>query len=131
MCSKGYCSRPVCMCVCVCVCVYVCVCVCPLISAISHIGITLQRCQRIHSNTAIVFNFADFPKNASFKNYGVICLPRAVPVSKSLFPQEISFYASVKPIATFSLLRQRACRRQRAIRWHRLIKRDRYMDHEH
>ena len=26
-----------------------------------------------------------------------------------LFPPKISFYASVKPIVTFSLLRQRAC----------------------
>ena len=28
-----------------------------------------------------VLNFADFPKNASFKRYGVICLPRAAPAS--------------------------------------------------
>ena len=81
--------------------VHMCVCVCvwPLITAASHIGITKQRYQRVHSNTAIVFNFADFPKNASFKSYGVICLPRAA--SASFFPDEISFYASVKPIATF------------------------------
>ena len=73
------------VCVCMCVCVYVCVCVCvyvgPLITAASHIGITKQRYQRVHSNTAIVLNFADFPKNASFKSYGVICLPRAAPAS--------------------------------------------------
>ena len=25
--------------------------------------------------------FADFPKNASFKSYGVICLPRVAPAS--------------------------------------------------
>ena len=81
---------------------YVCV---SLISAASHIGITKQRYQRIHSNTAIVLNFADFPKNASFKSYGVICLPRAAPASYSFPPHEISFYASVKPIATFSLCR--------------------------
>ena len=61
--SEGYCSCPV----------YVC----PLISAASHVGITKQRYQRIHRNTGIVLNFADFPKNASFKSYGVICLPRA------------------------------------------------------
>ena len=60
-----------------CVCVCVCVCVCPLISAASHIGITQQRYQQVHSNTAIVLNFYDFPKNASFRSYGVICLPRA------------------------------------------------------
>ena len=122
-----------CVCVCACVraCVRACVCVCPLISAASLIGITQQRYQRVHSNTAFVLNFADFPKNASFKSYGVICLPRIAPASKSFSPQEISFYASVKPIATFSLLRQRACGRQRAIRWHRLVKRHRYTDHEY
>ena len=60
------------------VCVYVCVL--PLITAASHIGITKQRYQRVH-NTAIVLNFVDFPKNASFKSYGVICLPRAAPAS--------------------------------------------------
>ena len=81
--SEGYSSCRVCMCVCVCVyvCVYVCVCVWSLITAASHIRITQQRYQRVHSNTAIVLNFADFPKNASFKSYGVICLPRAAPAS--------------------------------------------------
>ena len=61
----------VCVCTCMCVCVYVCVCMCvcmcvcvTLITAASHIGITKQRYQRVHSNTAIVLNFADFPKNA-------------------------------------------------------------------
>ena len=71
--SEGYCSCPVCMYVCM----YVCMCVCPLIPAASHIGITKERYQRILRNAAIVLNFADFPKNASFKSYGVICLPRA------------------------------------------------------
>ena len=85
----------------VCVCVYVCMCVCPLITAASHIGITKQGYQRIHRNTGIVLNFADFPKNASFKSYGVICLPRADPASYSFFHHEISFYASVKPILRF------------------------------
>ena len=69
--SEGYCSCPVCM--------YVCVC--PLIPAASHIGITKERYQRILRNTGIVLNFADFPKNASFKSYGVICLSRAAPAS--------------------------------------------------
>ena len=71
--SEGYCSCPVCMYVCV----YVCVYMCPLISAASHIGITEERYQQVHSNTGIIFNLADFPKNASFKSYGVICLPQA------------------------------------------------------
>ena len=59
------------------VCTYVCMCVCSLIPAASHIGITKERYQRILRNTGIVLNFADFPKNASFKSYGVICLPGA------------------------------------------------------
>ena len=73
--SEGYCNCPVCM--------YVCVYVCPLIPAASHIGITKERYQRILRNTGIVLNFADFPKNASFKSYGVIILylPRAAPAS--------------------------------------------------
>ena len=81
--SEGYCSCPVCtyvrMYVCMYVCMCVCMCVCPLIPAASHIGITKERYQRILRNTEIVLNFADFPKNASFKSYGVICLPRAAP----------------------------------------------------
>ena len=103
-------------------CVCMCVCVSTHICRLTHWNHTTERYQRVHSNTAIVLNFADFLKNASFKCYGVICLPRVAPASKSFFPQEISFYFSVKPIATFSLLRQRACGRQRAIRWHRLVK---------
>ena len=69
------------LCVCMYVCMYVCVYVCPLISTASHIGITKERYQRVHSNTGIVLNFADFPKNPLFKRYGVICLPRAAPAS--------------------------------------------------
>ena len=61
--------------------VCMCVCVCPLVTAASHIGITKQKYQRVHSNTAIVLNFSDFPKNAPFKSYGGICIPRAVPAS--------------------------------------------------
>ena len=64
-----------------CICMDVCMCVCPLIPAASHIGITKESYQRILRNTGIVLNFADFPKNASFKSYGIICLPRAAPAS--------------------------------------------------
>ena len=71
--SEGYCSCPVCMYVCVYVCMYVCVYVC--------MCVTKERYQRILRNTGIVLNFADFPKNASFKSYSVICLPRAAPSS--------------------------------------------------
>ena len=52
-----------------CVCMYVCSYVCLLIPAASHIGITKERHQRILRNTGIVLNFADFPKNSSFKSY--------------------------------------------------------------
>ena len=65
-----------------------CVCVCV------HIGITKERYQQIHRNTGIIFNFAYFPKNALFKSYGVICLPRAALASLRCFFREISFYAS-------------------------------------
>ena len=43
-------------------CMCVCVHVCPLISTASHIGITKERYQQVHSNTGIVLNFADFLK---------------------------------------------------------------------
>ena len=49
--------------------------VCPLIPAASHIGITKERYQPILRSTGIVLNFADFPKYASFKSYGVIIMP--------------------------------------------------------
>ena len=73
----------VCVYVCVCVCMYVCVCVC----------VTTHNCHLTHWNhtTEIPTGsqqysdrfkfFADFPKNASFKSYGVICLPRVAPAS--------------------------------------------------
>ena len=67
----------VCMCVCMYICVYVCMCVCPLIPAVSHIGITKERYQRILRNAGFVLNFADFPKNASFK------IMRNMPTSNS------------------------------------------------
>ena len=56
-----------------CVCMYVCV--------------STHTCRLAHWNykTEIPTDssnfFADFPKNASFKRYGVICLPRAAPAS--------------------------------------------------
>ena len=59
-----------------------CVCVCV------HIEITKERYQRIHRDTGIIFNFADLPKNALFKSYGVICLPRAALASlRCFFPR--------------------------------------------
>ena len=68
------------LCVCMYLCVYVCMCVHSYLPP--H---TLESQKRdtklILRNTGIVLNFADFPKNASFKSYGVICLPRAAPAS--------------------------------------------------
>ena len=68
--QRGLRSCPVCI-----------MCVCPLITAASHVGITKEIYQRIHSNTGIVLNVANFSKNATFKSYGVICLPPAAPAS--------------------------------------------------
>ena len=67
---------------------------------------------------SIIFNF---PKDVSFKSYGIICLLLAAPAFYHFFLHEICFYASLKPIATFSLHRQRARGIQHAIRWHRLV----------
>ena len=90
----------VCVCVCVCVCVrsnlppytlesqretysslFVCVCVCVRSNLSPHTLELQKRHQRIHRNTGIILNFADFAKNASFKSYGVISTPPAAPVS--------------------------------------------------
>ena len=100
---------------------YVCMCVHSYLPP--H---TLESRKRDSAQCRFRLNFADFPKNVSFKSYGVICLHRAAPASYRFFPHEISFYAGLKPIATFSLHRQGACGRQRAIRRHRLVKRHRY-----
>ena len=79
--------------------VVVCVCVTTHNCRLTHWNhkTKIPTCSQQYS---VRFKFADFPKNASFKSYGV-CLPRAAPASKSFFPHEISFYASVEPIATF------------------------------
>ena len=69
---EGYCSCPVCVCMYVCVSTH--------IYRLTHRN-HKERNQRVHSDTGIVLNFADFPKNASFKSYGVICLPQAAPAS--------------------------------------------------
>ena len=63
-------------------------------SAASHIEITKERYQLIHRNTGTILNFCDFPKNASFKSYGIICSPPARRCS-AIFFHEISFYASL------------------------------------
>ena len=63
-----------------CVCVYVCMCVHSYLPP--H---TLESQKRDTNGFCAMqgsfLNFADFPKNALFKGYGVICLPRAAPAS--------------------------------------------------
>ena len=54
-----------------------CVCVSTLNLLPHTLKITKERCQQIHRNTGIILNFDDFPKNASFKSYGIICSSRA------------------------------------------------------
>ena len=58
--SKGYSGCPVCMCV--------------HLNLPPHTLESQKRYQRVHSNAGIVLNFADFPKNALLKSYGIICL---------------------------------------------------------
>ena len=115
------------------VCVYVCVCMCVCVS--THI------CRLTHWNhkTEIPTNTSQCRHRFKFCRFSLKCFIKKLwhnmPTSSSsgslaLFPHEISFYASVKPIAMFSPHRQRARGRQRAICWHRLVKRHRYTDHE-
>ena len=60
-------------------CVCMCVCVSTHTCRLTHWN--HKREIPILRNTVIVLNFADFPKNALFKSYGVICLPGAASVS--------------------------------------------------
>ena len=53
---------------------------------------------KTHSNTAIVLNFADFPKNASFKSYGVVCLPRDVEAGEVPHPEVAGGGRSDSPV---------------------------------
>ena len=69
--SEGYCSCPVCLCVCVCVCVSVRSFLPPRASRPRNIGTYVFTATR--KKTFIIVIFA---KNASFRSYGVICLPR-------------------------------------------------------
>ena len=66
--SEGYCSCPVCLSVCVCV------------SVRSFLPPRASRSKyryvRVHSDTEKTFIIVNFAKNASFRSYGVICLPR-------------------------------------------------------
>ena len=88
-CSEVYCSCPVCIyvcvCVCVCMCVYVCVCVCMCVYV--YVCVSTLICR---------LKLADFPKNALFKSYVVICLRTSSSsgILALFFLHEISFYAS-------------------------------------
>ena len=97
--SEGYCSCPVCVCMCVCM------------SVRSNLPPHTLESQKRDANGFIAIRErlkkGDFCKNVSFKSYGVMCLPRAAPASYRCFS-----HASLKPIATFSLHRQRTCGRQ-------------------
>ena len=69
-------------------CMYVCVYVCVRSNLPPH---TLESQKRntngFYRNTGTILNFADFPKNASFKSYGVICSPRAAPAPRFFSPR--------------------------------------------
>ena len=69
------------MCVCVCVCVRVCVCVC--VSVCSFLPPRASRPQNIGTyvftaprKTFIYIIIVNFVENASFRSYGIICLPQ-------------------------------------------------------
>ena len=69
------------VCVCLCVCMYVCVCVTTHNCRLTHWNHTTEipKGSQQYSDR---FKFChNFPKNASFKAYGVICLPRVDPAS--------------------------------------------------
>ena len=78
-----------CVCMCVHVCMYACMYVCTYICMCVHSYLpphTLESQKRdtnksIAIQGGIVLNFANFTKNALFKSYGMICLPRAAPAS--------------------------------------------------
>ena len=67
---------------------YVCMCVCVHSYLPPH---TLESQKRDTNGFCAIQGsfeiFADFPKNALFKSYGVICLPRAAPVSSAFSPR--------------------------------------------
>ena len=88
--QRGLCSCPVCVCVCVRACVCVCLSVC--LSVRSFLPPCACRSQNIGTNrftatqkkTFIIMFFG--AKNASFRSYGLICLPRMQPTT--LKPQK-------------------------------------------
>ena len=63
-----------------CVCMYVCVCVSTHICHLTHWNYKTE-IPTDSSQYRDRFKFSDLPKNASFKSYGIICLPRAAPAS--------------------------------------------------
>ena len=112
MLSKGYVVLCACVCVCVCVrvraCVRACVrvCVCVSMYVCMNVRVSTHICRITHWNHTTEIPMGSQQYSDHFKSYGVICLPRAAPACYRFSPHEISFYASVKPIASFSLLRQ-------------------------
>ena len=66
--------------------VVLCVCMCVCVCDHSYLPPHTLESQNRDTNEFIAIqgsfkNFADFPKNASLKCYGVICLPRVAPAS--------------------------------------------------
>ena len=59
------------------VCMYVCMCSNLPTHTLESQERDIILYQRIYCNTGTISNFADFPKNASFKSYGVICSSQA------------------------------------------------------
>ena len=110
-----------------CVCMYVCTYVCVYVHMCIHSYLppyTLES-QNRDTNEFISIQGSFLILQIFLKmihSKVMVCLPRAA---------SVCFYASVKPIATFSQHRQWDCVRQRAFRWYRLVKRHRYMDHKY
>ena len=69
--SEGYSSLSVCVCVCVCVCVSVTALIATYL--ICKAKMRYHTCRVLYGVLQICN--VDFAKNASFKRYGVICLP--------------------------------------------------------
>ena len=83
--SEGYGSQFVCLPVCVCVCLSVCLSVTAL-TATNFVCKAKVRYHRVLHDVLQICKLVDFAKNASFKSYGVICLP---PLPSTL-PEELS-----------------------------------------
>ena len=102
-----------------CVCMYVCVCVSVCLSVHSFLPppASQYRYVRVHCDTEKPFIIVIFAKNASFRSYGVICLPlmsltnpkRRIPKKsaedwKALIVMILTENASFRSYGTFTYL---------------------------